>query len=60
MANVSKKKPRRKAVMLGLGLDSDGHKKLTAKGKQLEEVSHEEFDEIVQSVGMKRQPPKPE
>ena len=90
MANVSKKKPRRKAVMLGLGLDSDGHKrlttgpnfvlmggseethevmtekaikineKLTAKGKQLEEVSPEEFDEIVQSVGMKRQPPKPE
>ena len=90
MANVIKKKPRRKAVMLGLGLDSDGHKrlttgpnfvlmggseethevmtekaikineKLTAKGKQLEEVSHEEFDEIVQSVGMKRQPPKPE
>ena len=90
MANVSKKKPRRKAVMLGLGLDSDGHKrlttgpnfvlmggseethevmtekaikineKLTAKGKQLEEVTHEEFDEIAESVGMKRQPPKPE
>jgi len=29
MANVSKRKPRRKAVMLGLGLDSDGHKRLT-------------------------------
>jgi len=29
MANVSKKKGRRKAVMLGLGLDSDGHKRLT-------------------------------
>ena len=69
--------------MLGLGLDSDGHKRLTtgdnfmlvggskethevmtekavkineklaAKGKRLEEVSHEEFDEIAQSVGMK-------
>jgi hypothetical protein len=29
MANVSKRKRRRKAVMLGLGLDSDGHKRLT-------------------------------
>ena len=89
MANVSKKKPRRKAVMLGLGLDSDGHKrlttgsnfvlmggteetheamtekaikineKITARGKQLEEVSHEEFDEIAHSIGLKRQPSKP-
>jgi len=89
MANVIKKKPRRKAVMLGLGLDSDGHKRLTtgpnfvlmggsqethevmtekaikinekliAKGKQLEQVSHEEFDEIAHSVGLKRQPSKP-
>ncbi len=30
MANVSKKRRRRKAVMLGLGLDSDGHKRLTS------------------------------
>ena len=82
MANSSNKKPRRKAVMLGLGLDSDGHKRLTtghnfvlvggsqethevmtekvikineklaAKGKQLEETSHEEFDEIAHSVGL--------
>ncbi len=29
MANVSKKKARRKAVMLGVALDSDGHKRLT-------------------------------
>ena len=88
MANAKKKKPRRKAVMVGLGLDSDGHKRLTtgpnfilaggteethdamtekaikineklaAKGKQLEEVSHEEFDEIAHSVGLHR--PKPE
>lgn len=29
MADVSKKRRRRKAVMLGLGLDSDGHKRLT-------------------------------
>ena len=83
MANA-KKKPRRKAVMLGVGLDSDGHKRLTtgpnfilaggseethevmtekaikineklaAKGKQLEEVSHDEFDEIAHSVGLHR------
>ena len=68
--------------MLGLGLDSDGHKRLTtgpnfvlvggsqethasmtekvikineklaAKGKQLEEVSHEEMDDIAQAVGL--------
>ncbi len=87
MANAKKKQPRRKAVMVGLGLDSDGHKrvttgpnfilaggsqethevmtekaikineKLAAKGKQLEEVSHEEFDEIAHSVGLHR--PRP-
>jgi len=89
MGNVSKKKTRRKAVLLGVGLDSDGHKrvttgpnfvlaggtqethedmtekaikineKLTAKGKQLEEVSHEEFDDIAHSVGLQRHQPKP-
>ena len=88
MANAKKKKPRRKAVMLGVGLDSDGHKRLTtgpnfilaggteethdvmtekaikineklaAKGKQLEDVSHDEFDEIAHSVGLHRQKPK--
>jgi hypothetical protein len=87
MANA-KKRPRRKALMLGVGLDSDGHKRLTtgpnfilaggseethevmtekavkineklaAKGKQLEEVSHEEFDEIAHSVGLHRQKPE--
>ncbi len=86
MANP--KKPRRKAVMLGLGLDSDGHKRLTtgsnfvlvggsqethevmtekvikineklaAKGKCLEEVSHQEFDDIARDVGLK--PGKPD
>lgn len=70
--------------MLGVGLDGDGHKRLTtgpnfalvggseqtheemtekaikineklvSKGKQLEEVSREEFDEIAQSVGLRR------
>jgi hypothetical protein len=88
MANAKKKKPGRKALMLGVGLDSDGHKRLTtgpnfilaggsqethevmtekaikineklaAKGKQLEDVSHEEFDEIAHSVGLQRQKPK--
>ena len=71
--------------MLGLGLDSDGHKRLTtgpnfvlmggseethatmtekvikineklaAKGKELEDVSHEEMDDIAHSVGLNRQ-----
>ena len=70
--------------MLGFGLDSDGHKRITtgsnfallggseetheamtekaikineklaAKGKRLEEISRVEFDEIAQSVGLKR------
>jgi len=74
--------------MLGLGLDSDGHKRLTtgpnfallggshdtheamtekalkineklaAKGKRLEEISREEFDEIAHSVGLQRRPDK--
>ena len=84
MANAKKKEPRRKALMLGVGLDSDGHKRLTtgpnfilaggsqethevmtekaikineklaAKGVQLEDVSHEEFDDIAHSVGLHR------
>lgn len=74
--------------MVGVGLDSDGHKRLTtgpnfvlvggteethevmtekvvkineklsARGKSLEEVSRDEFDDIAQSVGLKRQPPE--
>ena len=77
-----KRKTRRKALMVGLGLDSDGHKRLTtgpnfvlmggskethevmtekaikineklsAAGKRLEDVSHEEFDDIADSVGL--------
>jgi len=72
--------------MLGVGLDSDGHKRLTAgpnfalvggtqethermtekaikineklkaRGKQLETVTHEEFDEIAHEVGLKKIP----
>ena len=83
MAKVSKGKHRRKALLLGLGLDSDGHKRLTtgpnfvlvggsegtheamtekvvkineklaAKGKKLEEVSSEEFEDIAGSVGLR-------
>ena len=86
MANNGGKK-KRKAMMLGVGLDSDGHKRLTtgpnfalvggtedtheqmtekaikineklkARGKKLETVSHEEFDEIAHEVGLK--PVKP-
>ncbi len=88
MAETSKKR-RRKAVMLGLGLDSDGHKRLTtgpnfvlmggseethnvmtekvikineklsAKGKQLEDVGPKEFDDIAHSVGLHRPPKTP-
>ena len=83
MANASQKKKRR-AMMLGVGLDSDGHKRLTTgpnfalvggsedthermtekavkineklktRGKELHEVSHQEFDDIAQEVGLKR------
>ena len=76
-----------RAVMLGVGLDSDGHKRLTtgpnfalvggsqetheqmtekavkineklkARGKQLETVSREEFDDIAHEVGLKKAKP---
>ncbi len=88
MATAKKKRPPRKAWMLGVGLDTDGHKRLTtgpnfvlaggsedthdamtekaieineklaARGKQLEDVSHEEFDEIAHSVGLHPHKPK--
>lgn len=74
--------------MVGLGMDTDGHKrvttgpnfllmggtqdthevmtekvikineKLAAKGKQLEDVSRDEFDDIASSVGLHRHEPK--
>ena len=83
MAKVGPKKKRR-AMLLGVGLDSDGHKRITtgpnfalvggtqdtheqmtekaikineklkAKGKQLHEVSHDEFDDIAHEVGLQR------
>lgn len=82
MAGEGKK--RRRAVLLGLGLDSDGHKRITTgpnfallggtqetheemtekairineklarRGKTLDTVSREEFDDIAHSVGLKR------
>ncbi len=82
------KKRKRKALLLGLGLDSDGHKRLTTgpnfaliggsaethekmteqaikineklkdKGKTLEQVSEQEFDDIADSVGLKRIEPE--
>jgi hypothetical protein len=76
-----------KAFLLGVGLDSDGHKRvttganfalvggsretheamtekaikinehLTRRGKQLAEVSREEFDEIAAAVGLQQDKP---
>ena len=73
--------------MIGVGLDSDGHKrvttgpnfallggsqethevmtekaikineKLAARGKQIEEIDHAEFDEIAQEVGLRPHEP---
>jgi hypothetical protein len=85
---AEKHKRKKAALILGVGLDSDGHKRLTtgpnfalvggtqdthdamtekaikineklaAKGKKLEEVSREEFDDIAQSVGLQRRQQK--
>ena len=83
------KSKKRKAVLLGVGLDADGHKRVTTgpnfalvggsqdtheqmtekaikineklktRGKQLHEVSHQEFDDIAQEVGLQRvNPPR--
>jgi hypothetical protein len=82
------KKRKGSAIVLGVGLDSDGHKRLTtgpnfalvggteetheamtekaikineklaAKGKSLDQVIRDEFDEIAQSVGLQRRTEK--
>lgn len=79
----------KKSLILGVGLDSDGHKRVTTgrnfalvggsesthdqmvekavkinehlkrRGKELEEVSREEFDDIAHKVGLQR-PPNPQ
>ena len=86
MANAKKK--QRIAGIVGVGLDSDGHKRITtgpnfalvggtqetheqmteqavkineklkARGKRLEDVSHAEFDDIANEVGLKKIPSK--
>jgi hypothetical protein len=88
MARAKNSDARRKAMLLGVGLDSDGHKRMTtgenfalvggteethehmtetaikineklkAKGKQLGEVSREEFEDIAHQVGLKPAVPK--
>jgi hypothetical protein len=77
-----------KALLLGVGLDSDGHKRVTTgknfalvggtaethdamaekaikineklarRGKELHEVSHEEFNDIAHEVGLRRNEPE--
>lgn len=84
---ATKAKPARQAFLLGVGLDSDGHKRITTgknfallggsketheemtekaikineklahRGKQLHEVSREEFDDIAHEVGLRRSSP---
>ncbi|MBE7501664.1 MAG: hypothetical protein HS113_15440 [Verrucomicrobiales bacterium] len=86
MSKRANKRPR--AVMLGIGLDSDGHQRVTTgpnfalvggtettheqmtekaikinekladRGKRLEDVSHEEFDDIAHAVGLRRHEPE--
>jgi len=88
MPGTGGKQKKPKALMLGLGFDCDGHKRITqgpnfalvggskethdemtekaikineklaTKGKQLEEVSREEFDDIAHSVGLHRHKPE--
>jgi hypothetical protein len=90
MASSSGGKPGKKpkALLVGVGLDSDGHKRITTgknfalvggaketheemtekalkineklsrKGKELHEVSAEEFDDIAHSVGLHRHAPE--
>lgn len=92
MSQLPKKRKRpSKTMLLGMGLDADGHKRITTgdnfmllggsekthegmvekaiqinekladKGKELGEISADEFDEIAHSVGLRRhRPRKPE
>ncbi len=90
MANkpAKKKSPAPKALLLGVGMDSDGHKRVTTgknfalvggsqetheamtekaikineklarRGKELHQVSAEEFDDIAHEVGLRRHSPE--
>ena len=90
MANkpAKKKSPAPKALLLGVGMDSDGHKRVTTgknfalvggsqetheamtekaikineklakRGKELHQVSAEEFDDIAHEVGLRRHTPE--
>ena len=81
-------KAKKKAILLGVGLDSDGHKRVTTgpnfalvggssethesmvekavkinehlkrRGKDLDHVSREEFDDIAHRVGLRRPAPE--
>jgi len=53
MANVSKKKPRRKALMLGVGLDSDGHKRVTTGANFVLAGGTEETHEVMTEKAIK-------
>ncbi|MCO5052409.1 MAG: hypothetical protein M9920_08905 [Verrucomicrobiae bacterium] len=87
MANNGKS-TQKKTILVGVGLDSDGHKRITQgpnfaliggskttheqmtetaikineklkqRGKQLERISREEFDDIAHEVGLKRHAPE--
>jgi hypothetical protein len=90
MQKPSTGKRKSQALMLGVGLDSDGHKrvttghnfalvggsketheemtekvikineKLSKKGKSLEQVGREEFNEIAGEVGLRQLPSPPQ
>jgi hypothetical protein len=85
---MAKAKKKRKARILGIGLDSDGHKRLTSgenftlvggteethenmterviklneklksRGKHLDTVTNQEFEDIAQEVGLKKFSPE--
>jgi hypothetical protein len=85
---MSKPKKKGKALMFGVGLDSDGHKRVTtgenfalvggteetheamtekvikineklkSYGKELENITGDEFDDIAEEVGLKKVQPR--
>ena len=87
MAKTPAKNQTKKSVFIGLGLDSDGHKRVTTgknfamvggtqnthdemvekaikineklkkRGKELEQVGPQEFQDIAHEVGLKPSPP---